>query len=391
MSEELENITKEALPELTDEVVPIDLEELAIAVRKGNLNDSLSYENLEKAAIEIFGNQGSSLSKEEYQGRVVKGNYDGFDLEGHGAPNFIPDLILLTRFFSEAVRLASTTTTNNSNKALVIGCGSGRLAIPIIELARKLGIKEIVFNDLLELHVDKTRDRVRDCYNTEDTKIDGVKLDFMVGDFLKISEKLINETRKRFDAIISMWFVTSEISDFSSLEALKEIRKELYSRIKELLTKQGGFIEDNPFSEAGSFYYNSRLKTYDILQKMGILKGVNDQMILSDFRNIQTTGFPFHVRFTPPNGKHKRELNDVGLGEHLTSITTIPNGIKSLEDYQRKFGDPNKIRELFESNDIDPLKQYLYDQQGILLTMPASSDLLAQKKKTVLWRPDFVK
>jgi len=388
INKNLDNEVNEKTFPIIMEGDPIDLEELAIAVKNGNLDDSLSYEKLEEAAREIFGDSKKSLSKRDYQEKVVKGNYDGFDLESHGAPNFIPDLILLTRFFSEAVRLASATTTNNSGKAFVMGCGSGRLAIPIIELAKKLGIKEIIFNDLLESHVDETRDKVRHCYNTEETNIDGIELDFVVGDFLKIAEELINETRKRFDAIISMWFVTSEICDFSSSEALREIRKELYSKIQELLTKQGGFIEDSPFSEAGSFHYNSRLKTYAILKKIGILEGVNDQMILSNFSNIQKTGFPFHVRFAPPNGKHKSELGNAKLGEHLTSITTIPSGITNLEGYQRLFSDPDKIRELFESNEIDDLLKYLYKQQGLLLTMPGTSNLLAHKKKTVLWRPN---
>ncbi len=361
-------------------------EELQRALDTGNVHHGLSNENIQKAAHIIFGDQ-DKITQDFYQNTIVAGNYIGFDLERHGFPNLLGDMKLLTNTYRTALHTVRQTTKNHSNKVFFMGCGPGRLAIPEIEISKKLGVREIVFNDLLADHVDATREKVAKCYGTRNQKIDGIKIEYLSGDFLQIADTI----RKRFDAMFAMWFVTSEICDFESVEALREKRKLLFSQIKKLLTKQGIFVEDIPFSEGvGSYYYLARLKTYAVLHEMGIMEGENDHMLLTDFTDIQKGGFPYHIRYVPSNGKHRRELEQAGFKEQVTTITTIPNAVKNPTQYEAEFGLPDKIKTLFEGNTIDDLLRYLTQKEYEFLATPNLTEPLAQQKKTILWRQAYM-
>lgn len=363
---------------------PFEHEELERAVSRGNIHHTLNNENLKRAAQAIFKDQ-HHITKEYYQNTVVAGNYDGFDLEKHGFSSLLQNLRVLTEFFRSAIHLVDKTTKHKSDRVLFMGEGQGRTSIAAIEIAKQLRVKEICFNDLLVDHIEHIREKIAKCYGTRSQVIDGVKISFAPGDFIDIAENI-----EEFDAIFAMWFVTSEICDFSSIEKLLNLRNKLYLCIKKLLTKQGVFIEEIPFSEGiGAFYYTARLKTYKILQEMGILEGENDHMLLTDFTDIQSSGFPYHIRYIPSNGKHRQELENVGMSENESMITTSPTGIKDLGIYQEEIGTSEKIRTLFEGNSIDEIVPYLQRKEQEHLIFPKPTDITAKKTKTTLWRQSF--
>ena len=361
---------------------PFDTEELNRAVSTGNIHHSLNNHNLEETIRIILG-ESDQITQEYYEKTVLAGNYLDFDLEKHGLPYVIGDLKLLTEFLRQAVHIAKTTTTDISKTVGFIGCGRGRLAVPAIELAKKLGIEELLFNDLFTEHIDITREKIAKVYGTRSTKIEGVKLSFSTGDFTKVSKRI----RKKFDALFAMWFVTSEIADFSSVENLRRKREQLFSQIKKLLTKQGVFIEDIPYSEGvGAYYYLARLKTYNILHQMGILEGENNHMLATNFTDIQKTGFPHHIRYVPSNGKHRGELENAGFEEYFSRTSTLPNATKSPQQYENEFGNPQHIKELFAGNAIDDLLQYLTKKEYEFLSYPSPTHPMSQQKKTIMWR-----
>lgn len=365
-----------------NEQCPFDPEELGRAVASGNIHHSLNNENLKKSAHIIFGDE-DHISQEYYQKTIVAGNYLGFDLEKHGFPNLMGHLKQLTEYFSKAINSVNKTTRHRSDKVLFMGEGRGRTSIAAIEIAKQLRVKEVHFNDLLSEHVEHIREKIAKCYNTRDQVIDGVEISFSAGDFVEVSKKF----RKRFDAIFAMWVVTSEIADFSSVDALQKLRKSLYEQVKLLLTKQGVFIEDIPFSEGiGTFYHIARLKTYKILNGMGIMEGENNHMLLSDFSDTCTAQFLQHIRYIPSNGKKRHEMNVAGFCENESSIYLAPNGIKYPELYNKEIGSDEKIRQLFSGNSIDEIIPYLTRKEQDLLNFPKPNELLAHKTKTTLWR-----
>ena len=362
---------------------PFEEEELQLTVNRGNIYHNLNNDNLRKAAQVIFHDK---VSKEYYQKTIVAGNYIGFDLEKHGFTNLLVHIRLLAEFFRSAIHLVGQTTRQKSNKVFFMGEGQGRTSIAAIEIAKQLQIKEIYFNDLLTEHVEHVREKVARCYGTRSQIIDGVKLQFVPGDFTEVAQNI----DVQFDAIFAMWMVTSEICDFSNVDSLRDVRDNLYHSVKKLLTKQGVFVEEIPFSEGiGNFYYVARLKTYHILHEMGILEGENDHMLLTDFTDIQSSGFPYHIRYIPCNGKHRQELESVGLVENESTVTFAPSGIKNLGLYEKEIGSSEKIVNLFAGNSIDDIIPYLKQKEQECLLFPKTTDIVAEKKKTILWRQKY--
>lgn len=369
-------------PQETD-CIPFDREELDRVYRSTNIDPKLNNKNLRKAAEVIF-KGGDSFSQEFYQKTIVAGNYQEFDLDGHGFPKLLGDLKLLIHFFSTAVHTVQSTTRNRTQSILMIGSGPGRLAIPTIELAKKSEIKEIIFNDLLTDHVDKIKTRIQEVYGSPNNA-DGVMIKYLSGDFVEQASSI----EEQFDAIFANWYVTSEIASFENTQKLREVRRKLYDSIRTLLSKQGVFVEDLPFSEGvGSAFYIGRLKTYKILHEMGILEGENESMLLSDFSSIQSEGFPFHIRYVPPNGKHRRELENAGLQENEPRVSTLPIGIKNYKEYAEHFKGDKKVKSLIEDNDIEQVLRYLESCERNYLLHPKTTDPSAEKMKTVLWRKE---
>ncbi len=363
-----------------------DDEELRNATQCANHGD-LNIWTLHKAAEKVFGGE-TSISPEKYR-KIVEGNYDDYDLERHGSVHFLTDLRLLAKTFQIGINVVRQTTSDRSKQVLFMGCGPGRLAIPSIELAKKEGIKRIVFNDLLEHHIEKTRQKIIDFYNTSTCNIDGVQVDFLVGDFIEKGEELIQNINERFDAIFSNWFVTTEIADFSDKDRLQKSRRVLYKTILDLLTKQGVFIEDIPYSEGvGTYYYLGRLKTYAILDQMRALQGINDQLLISNFSHVQEGGFPYHLRYVPANGKHRTEMENAGFIEHLTAVDTIPNGFKSgrMSRYNKE-AEVSNIQKLIQRAPYNTFMAQIRAFEFDLLHVPSPlEDPMAKQKKTTIWR-----
>lgn len=88
-------------------------------------------------------------------------------------------------------------------------------------------------------------------------------------------------------------------------------------------------IEDipDPNNEPG-FYEIANFKTSHILKERGILEGQNHNLLLSNWTNEQTVGFPYQLRYTPQNGTDVREKEKAGFKLKRTELSSIP--IESL-------------------------------------------------------------
>lgn len=358
---------------------PPTKDELQIALSMSEDIPSINIKNLRETAKRILEKKPPAVGfKEFYTDTVIAGNYENFDLDKHGLPNLLDDLWTLIKFYNSGVNTVRSSIANPTGNAFVMGCGSGRLAIPYIELSQEkhLNMKRIVFNDLVSGYLEQTREKIADLYNTRKQEIGGVKIDFIQGDFLEISQKL----RQKFDIMFAMWFVTSEIADFSSIEKLRKTREELFLKVKNILINKGVFVEDVPFTEgAGAYYYLAQLISYVVLDEMNKLKGENENIILTNFSDIQETGFPHHMRYAPQNGKHRSELEKAGFTESDVHVVTLPSAIIKPDKLQRLLSNEN-ILQLFQKNDISYLLTHL-NTQKYLLTYPNDNAPEAQRKK----------
>ena len=275
---------------------------------------------LVEAADALFPDGAVGMSAEEYL-RLTERFYKTLDLRGRGVPTMLLDSYLLVKYFDQAYRevLSKSPQDVLTGRLLVIGCGRGRLAQLTIELCKKLGLREVVFLDLIEEHVAETRQLIVDTYNVSDNDdvlvVDQLKLRFLFGDFYEISQDL---TPSSFDIMTAMWFVTSEILDLSSSDAMRSRRVGFFNRISRLLIRSGVFLEDIPDSQSSGYYRTSRVKTHCILRDRGIMtsgsSGGAPESIHLSLTNIPgKEDQPYHIRYLINNGAHLEEMRAAGL------------------------------------------------------------------------------
>lgn len=371
----------------------VDQEELIRAWNAGEAVDGLRNAQLIQSAQALF-HPDVELNRALYVKRVIAGNYHDFDLDEHGLPYLIDDLLLLTRNVRTALESVKQATSTRTRHILSIGEGTGRLTVPMIEIAAQLGMKELHVIDLLASHISKVRGKIEAVYETTEEAENVLSLDngltvvLQAGDFMRIGPEL----QKQYDLIVSWWFMSSEIGDFASDEDHRGSRHSFYATVRNLLSKQGRYIEDVPFSEGTGFYYLARIKTGIILTALGILPRENFNMFLSNFSGSQLLGtdtYPHHVRATPVNGEQRREMDDAGFTEETHTVTTLARAIRhdTYKDLRRNFGNIANLRRLFASNDLDDLFRLLEDAKRKCVVTAREGRAATQRKKTTIWKP----
>lgn len=335
--------------------VPTDDELLKVHGLGSSSHPEISYPNLVSAADWLFDKMDPSQGK---LSAFTKAFYKDFNLEERGGPSLMLDYALLMKYFGRAYQevMDPTKSGERTRRVLDIGCGTGRLSILMIELAKKLGLREIVFNDLIEGHVNATRKKIKDTYgdraNIRDNfgHVDGLSISFYAGDFSEIAEKVGH--LGEFDIVSAMWFVTSEVLDVTSSAANRKVRQDFYRKIKNVLSKNGVFIEDIPESGQSGFYKISRYFTYEILNKRGILganpdfPGSSPENINMSLTNIPGKAKPFHIRCLEFNGAHEELLRSVGLftlDRHTEEIPSDSYFVNADPDLLKIFGKNNNL------------------------------------------------
>lgn len=347
-------------------------------LKQGENIPEINYHALEEAADGLFCG-GSGLSLAEYT-EITRKFYETLDLGSRGIPSIMLDTELLLTYFTRARNyvLKKTTPKKRSNNVLVIGCGTGRLAEMYIEMARKLGITGVTFNDLIEAHVQKTKEKLQKIYNTGATQSDhlqicGIDVNFVAGDFTNL-----NLAGIRYDIATAIWFVTSEVLDPSSSKNLRAHRLQFFNKVRECLVDQGIFIEDIPESGLPGFYLLSRMKTLHILRKNGILTGEEGNLSLTNIKK-PNDGYPYHLRYLPYNGAHEKEMNLSGLYSVDQVSADIPTEaiITSEPDYLALF----KEKTIYDVG--NKVRRIITD----LVAVSNHTGIDKKMKKVILWTP----
>jgi len=299
--------------------------------------------------------QNSGIPKKLYD-EIVAGNYN-FDLNRHGIPKKCDDI----RQLIQDILLAKSKIKSSEPTACLMGCGPGRLAISAIEIARLSGFKHLIFNDLLAHHIKSTREIINATYGVDDL-IDGLKIEYISGDYVEISNQITN----RIDALFANWFVTPEMGDFSSNISFHNSRQTVYKAIYSTMRNGGVFIEEVPDVDQESAYYkNHQIATARVLTDLNFLSpDIRKQLLLSDFRVPTTAQFEekdactFHLRATP-NLKTKQELViPTGFKQLQVSTRALPSGIIQGQqtEYLETISNENLIALLRQHNTVKILK-----------------------------------
>ncbi len=361
-------------------------EELEKAIKTGTTNPALQLTPIKTAVDFIFGPQNElELTPQRYL-ELLEAAYTSLDLEKHGLPHFICDVKNLIKFFAEITTNIKQKQNKDPENVFIVGCGPGRLAPFEVAIATKLGFKEIVFNDLLDQHIEKTRTRLMEAFNTSNPEnIEGIDIKYQTGDIVEVAE-VMEET---FDAIFAWWFVTPEIADFSSTEALRKKRETLYKNIVKILKQKGFFIEDIPDSSTGFFYW-LRAKTFAVLQEKELLEGENQNMIVTNYSNYvhqKAGGFPYHIRYAPTFPKHTSEMIRAGLIQSgITETTMLPSGIADYQQFQEIFDNPKHLLEMIMGDSLQNVLKVLQRGEAETLNFPDLTDPLAKRKNTSMWQ-----
>ncbi len=349
--------------------------DLEYYITQGENEPEINYKALEEAANGLFGDK-KAMSLKQYL-QVTKDFYETLDLEKRGTPSLILDTDLLLESFIRARDdiISKITKDQRTDKVLVIGCGEGRLSSLYIEMAKKLGIKKITFNDLLEKHIEQTKKKLQKVYNTgtldsNEMSIDGIKVEFLPGDFTTIDLQ-----GSPYDITVAWWFVTSEIFNPNSPKELRQKRIEFYTKVRTNLIRKGIFIEDIPHSVSSGFYFLSRMKTFDILKRKGILVGEQKNLSLTNIPKKDKNAQPYHLRYLPYNGMHTKEMNASGLYEVDSRSEIIPTQSVLTGDVDHLLLFENKPTIL----DVQMVIKYL------IKTVTIPTGKVPQRKKITLW------
>lgn len=358
-------------------------------LHEGDDNPEINYQRLKEAADFMFGDR-KGMPLQEYL-KITEEFYKTLDLETRGMASILLDTDILLTYFTRACEYVKNKTSKlqRTNRVLIIGCGSGRLSDLYIEMAKKFGIKEIAFNDLLEFHVTQTKEKLQEIYNVrspgfDDLPLENIKVQFLPGDFTALDLR-----NTPYDIAIAMWFVTSEILNPNSPQKLRERRIEFFGKVRESLIAKGIFIEDIPESGLPGFYYLARMKTLDILRNKNVLPGEEANFSLTNVSK-KAGGYPYHLRYLPYNGTHSQEMSVSGL-HYVDSISKeIPTDclIEGPPKFVPLFKKAKSITEV-QMRMTSLVSQWLERVSDSDADGPLNDSLSDKKiKKVALWTPE---
>jgi 2-polyprenyl-3-methyl-5-hydroxy-6-metoxy-1,4-benzoquinol methylase len=337
----------------------------------------LSYPELAEARDALFGDR-TGVPYGEFLDRTQE-SYQPINLEEYArAQNFV-DALRLVQFMSEMRQNAERLMTpgERGNNLLMLGCGQGRLMEVYVPAARLLGIESITFNDLIPKHIEQTRAKAKHLYGRK-MGAAGVKLDFDTGDFLT------SQFRQRYDHIVSFWYVSAELLNPESAQALRKHRSAIYRKIHQTLVPNGTLFEDIPDPNQPGYYDIGTHVTTLVLEEKGLLFDEHKNVLLSNWRHEQgSSGFPYQLRYVPRNGTDQREKQEAGFCYVRTDHENVPTsaiiGANVVQSALEERG--AKI-----STALRTLRQ-LQNTNGAV-TFPESDDPAAKRRKMTLWRAE---
>lgn len=333
----------------------------------------LSYAALSKAAEALFqGRRTMPLS--EYR----KKHADSYqiNMETYAGPHNFSDAVMIVDNML-SIESALKEDGRGPKKLLIGGCGQGRLAEVYIAMARRLGIETITFNDILDAHIDLTKQRIKKIAGKDDiSKVDGIELEFVSDDILSA-----NLPEGDYDIVDLRWYVTAEFLDTSSPDRMKHSRHMYFRKINELLRDGGFMIDDKMDTDKGPGYYRLlSFKSRDIARSLKILPGMESHLIFNNWEEEQSDGFPYQVRFAPYNGRETEEKTQAGFTVHEQTQVAIPISSPLQAD--------TVVSAIRTMDDPNQLMQYLNTTVHNCVRVPDISDPLQKRRKIIINRKD---
>lgn len=337
----------------------------------------LSPEELAEARDAFFGDR-QGVPYSEFIQRTQEA-YLPINLDDYArAQNFV-DALRLVQFMAEMRQNAERlmTPAERSNHLLMLGCGQGRLLEVYVPAARLLGIELITLNDLIPAHVDQARAKAKSLFGRKFQDA-GVKLDFVTGDFLTTA------FHKRYDQLISFWYVSAELLNPESAQTLRQHRTAIYRKIHDTLVPNGTLFEDIPDPNQPGYYDIATHVTKLVLQEKGLMGNERENLLLSNWKHEQSAeqGFPYQLRYVPRNGADQHEKDATGFAyvrtehENVPTASIIGTGLvqSSLEE-----------RGATIEAALSVLRPMLSTRA---VTYPSSNDAAIKRRKMTLWRAE---
>jgi|GEM_PF-1479719 len=336
-------------------------------------NPLLNYEALKRARDAMFKGRQNIPRKDflRFTKEAYKGLSGSVDMEKYARLHNFSDGVMLAEHFRKAAVAAPKHL--KTDRILVIGCGDGRLSEIFIELARQNGVKEIIQNDLIAEHLEKTRAKIQTAYGNDGSNADGVQIQYVAGDILDA-----NIPGGAVDAAYMLWYVSAEFCDPSSKKNMRKTRDNTYKKIHDLLIPGGAMVEDSPDqNHKPGFYHVAVAKTAHLLREAGILPGEEENLMLSNWESEQEDGFPYQLRYIPKNGTDNTEKTNAGFILRSSKQEAIPKksahpSAKPVEQTLHDVSDPEEAHRL------------LMQTLNTTVTFPDMSDP-TQKRRIIRW------
>lgn len=244
--------------------------------------------------------------------------YSGMDLDDRGDRWQSGDTAFLPVLFRRAVEFLPGSATGR--QLLIVGSGPGRLIGDIVAAAVRCGFVEVVINDIVpEFVTAAQRALVASGWGRH------VRIVEAPGDAaaLRLAAKA--------DLAMSWFFVSGEVCNVASAEALRMTRRDFYRAIAGNLVDGGCLIEDMPERDLPGFYATLVQRSRTILVRNGLVGEAADVLALSYVPRADDS-LPHHVRCLPTYAWRRAELADAGFQR-----------VDSWNDHARAFPNENPV------------------------------------------------
>ena len=272
----------------------------------------LSMDALRQSRDAIFTNHRTGIPHSEYLHKLDLA-YAPIELQDYAQPRNFVDALRIIDFMQEMHQglVEATSPGERSNRGIVIACGQGRLLEVIAEAARILGITHLTFVDILERHIDMTRQKAKNLYGNR-YKSAPVKLSFVHKDIIDYEPPYSN------DMLLNEWYGSNEMLRISSPQELRTHRRRLYDALNDLLVTGGSLYETTPDPNRPGYYHTGVERTTRVLQEKSVLYGEHERFLLSnwaveDDQPDVGQSFPHQIRLVQMFDDERNEKGSAGF------------------------------------------------------------------------------
>lgn len=281
-----------------------------------NNSPLLDYQDLKETAKKIFEGR-PFVSYNEYIEKLIA-FYEGSIDEPKEGQDYHHGMMTVKAL--QAIQRRLNNRFREPKKMAIVGIGPGELVEVYLEMAKKMEVEHISFNDLVPAHIKVLREKIKSLYGGQGDKVDGTSLSYQAGSFLK------TDFPGDYHLAVFDGTTSSEIFDPSGVHATEKLRNDLYRKIRAILVHNGMLYETMPNNNEynKSLYYQLTDRSVQVFKSVGALPRTEERFMLRNWIDQKGNPFPHQLVYAPESWREddRRKKHNLQLVEH--DIISLP-------------------------------------------------------------------